>query len=85
MKFKKLPDSQKEITFKIFSLDDDETCNNLGKVIGIKYSRKFLQITGKEELNLKEIAKIIENTDNPRLPNPTHHKNRLKKLGVIKK
>lgn len=83
MKINKLPFPNNEITFKIFSLDDDEVCNDLGKVIGVKYSRKFLQISGKKELNLKEIAKIIENKDNPRLPNPTHHKNRLKKLGLV--
>ena len=83
MKITNSPISKKEITFKIFSLDNDEVCNNLGKVIGTEYSRKFLQICGKKELNLKEIAKIIEKTDNPRLPNPTHHKNRLKKLGLI--
>ena len=83
MKIPNSPISKKEITFKIFSLDNDEVCNNLGKVIGTEYSRKFLQICGKKELNLKEIAKLIEKTDNPRLPNPTHHKNRLKKLGLI--
>jgi hypothetical protein len=68
--------------FIIFSLDDEEI-DNLGKVIGTKYSREFLKITQKEELNLKEIAKRVENNENPRLPNPTHHKNRLEKLGLI--
>ena len=71
-----------EEDFIVFSLDD-ENINNLGKVIGTKYSREFLKITQNEELNLKEIAKRIENNDNPRLPNPTHHKNRLEKLGLI--
>jgi len=66
----------------VFSLDDDDI-NNLGKVIGTKYSREFLKITQKKELNLKEIAKLVENNPNPRLPNPTHHKNRLEKLGLI--
>lgn len=69
--------------YVVFSLDDAEI-DNLGKVIGTKYSREFLKITQKKELNLKEIAKIVENNDNPRLPNPTHHKNRLEKLGLIK-
>jgi len=69
--------------FIIFSLDDIEI-DDLGKVIGTKYSRDFLKISQKEELNLKEIAKRVENTENPRLPNPTHHKNRLVKLGLIK-
>ncbi len=69
--------------FIIFSLDDKEI-DNLGKVIGTKYSREFLKISQKEELNLKEIAKRVENNPNPRLPNPTHHKNRLEKLGLIK-
>lgn len=68
--------------FIVFSLDDEEI-NNLGKVIGTKYSREFLKITQNDELNLKEIAKRIENNENPRLPNPTHHKNRLEKLGLI--
>lgn len=71
-----------ETDFIVFSLDD-ENINNLGKVIGTKYSREFLKITQTDELNLKEIAKRIENNDNPRLPNPTHHKNRLEKLGLI--
>lgn len=71
-----------EEDFIVFSLDDEEI-NNLGKVIGTKYSREFLKITQNDELNLKEIAKRIENNDNPRLPNPTHHKNRLEKLGLI--
>ncbi len=72
--------------FIIFSLDSDDEMNNLGKIIGTKYSREFLKITqniDNKELNLKEIAKIVEKTDNPRLPNPTHHKNRLEKLGLV--
>ncbi len=71
-----------EEDFIVFSLDD-ENINNLGKVIGTKYSREFLKITQNDELNLKEIAKRIENNDNPRLANATHHKNRLEKLGLI--
>ncbi len=75
-------DPSDEEEFIIFSLDD-ENIDNLGKVIGTKYSRELLKITQNKELNLKEIAKIIENNENPRLPNPTHHKNRLEKLGLI--
>ena len=74
--------NKSEENFIVFSLDDEEI-TNLGKVIGTKYSREFLKITQNDELNLKEIAKRIENSDNPRLPNPTHHKNRLEKLGLI--
>ncbi len=69
--------------FIVFSLDDDDI-DDLGKVIGTKYSREFLKVTQNDELNLKEIAKIVENNENPRLPNPTHHKKRLEKLGLIK-
>ncbi len=75
-------DLEDDDDYVVFSLDDLEI-DNLGKVIGTKYSREFLKITQKEELNLKEIAKIIENNDNPRLANATHHKNRLEKLGLI--
>jgi len=78
----KFGNNKSEENFIVFSLDDEEI-NNLGKVIGTKYSREFLKITQNDELNLKEIAKRIENNDNPRLPNPTHHKNRLEKLGLI--
>lgn len=72
--------------FIIFSLENDEQMDDLGKIIGTKYSREFLKVTQNienKELNLKEIAKIVENTENPRLPNPTHHKNRLEKLGLV--
>ena len=79
---KVIDDDPNEEEFIIFSLDD-ENIDNLGKVIGTKYSRELLKITQNKELNLKEIAKIIENNENPRLPNPTHHKNRLEKLGLI--
>jgi hypothetical protein len=71
-----------EDDFVVFSLDD-ENIDNLGKVIGTKYSREFLKVTQSEELNLKEIAKRVENNPNPRLPNPTHHKNRLRDLGLV--
>jgi hypothetical protein len=78
----KFGNNKSEENFIVFSLDDEDI-TNLGKVIGTKYSREFLKITQNDELNLKEIAKRIENNDNPRLPNPTHHKNRLEKLGLI--
>ncbi len=68
--------------YVVFSLDGEEM-NDLGKVIGTKYSRDFLKITQTETLNLKEIAKRVEQNENPRLPNPTHHKNRLEKLGLV--
>lgn len=70
--------------FIVFSLENDDQMDDLGKVIGTKYSREFLKITQNKQLNLKEIAKLIEKTENPRLPNPTHHKKRLEKLKLIK-
>lgn len=68
--------------FIVYSLDD-ENINNLGKTISVKYARDFIKICQNDQLNLKEIAKRIEQNDNPRLPNSTHHKNRLQKLGLI--
>ena len=68
--------------FVVFSLDDDDI-DDLGKVIGTKYAREFLKVIQCEELNLKEIAKKVENNVNPRLSNTSHHKNRLEKLGLI--
>jgi len=77
------PDNQ-ENGLVIFSIDD-ENIEELGKILSIKYSLDFYSITLDTELNLKEIAKKIANDENPRLPNATHHKDRLLKVGLIKK
>lgn len=69
--------------FIVFSLDD-ENIMDLGKVIGTQYSREFLKITQRESLNLQKIAEKIANNKKFRLSNATHHKKRLKKIGLIK-
>lgn len=69
--------------FKVFSLDDKNIID-LGKVIEIEYSREFLKITQHETLNLQKIAKKIAKNKQFRLSNATHHKKRLKKIGLIK-
>jgi len=69
--------------FIVFSLDSEDIID-LGKVIETKYSREFLKITQKESLNLQKIAEKIMNNKKVRLSNATHHKKRLKKIGLIK-
>ncbi len=82
---KEKPDDEKdESGLAIFSLDD-ENIDELGKILSIKYSRDFYAVTLDGEFNLKEIAKKVSNDDNPRLPNATHHKDRLLKTGLIKR
>ena len=69
--------------FVAFSLDD-KNIMDLGKVIQIEYSREILKITQHETLNLQKIAKGIAKNNKFRLSNATHHKKRLKKIGLIK-
>jgi len=71
-----------ELGVAIFSLDD-ETIEELGKVLSTEYSREFYAITLDGEYNLKEIAKQVSEDENPRLPNATHHKDRLLRIGLI--
>ena len=67
----------------IYSLEDPRI-EELGKVLSANYSRELYAITLKGEFNLKEIAKQISDTENPRLPNATHHKDRLLRIGLIR-
>ena len=75
-------DLKDEDILAIYSLVDPNIAE-LGKVLSAKYSREFYAITLKDEFNLKEIAKQISDTENPRLPTATHHKDRLLRIGLI--
>ena len=75
-------DEIEELGVAIFSLDD-ETIEELGKVLSTEYSREFYAITLDGEYNLKEIARQVSDEENPRLPNATHHKDRLLRIGLI--
>ena len=75
-------DDLDEDIIAIYSLEDPRI-EELGKVLSAKYSRELYVITLKDEFNLKEIAKQISETENPRLPNATHHKDRLLRIGLI--
>ena len=76
-------DLKDEDIIAIYSLKDPRI-EELGKVLSANYSRELYAITLKGEFNLKEIAKQISETENPRLPNATHHKDRLLRIGLIK-
>jgi len=76
-------DDLDEDIIAIYSLEDPKI-EELGKVLSAKYSRDLYAITLKGEFNLKEIAKQISDTENPRLPNATHHKDRLLRIGLIR-
>lgn len=67
---------------KIFGLTD-ERMQEIGQILRTPKSRQILQILSTQELNAKEIGKIIDNDDNPRLPNLHHHLNKMMSVGLI--
>jgi len=68
---------------KIFGLTD-KRMQEIGQILRTPKSRQILQILSTQELNAKEIGKIIDNDDNPRLPNLHHHLNKMMNVGLIK-
>ena len=67
---------------KIYSLDDPHMLE-LGQVIKTMKSKNMFQILATKELHAKEIGKIIDNEDNPRLPNLHHHLNKMVEIGLL--
>lgn len=67
---------------KIFGLTDKKM-QEIGQILRTPKSRQILQILSTQELNAKEIGKIIDNDDNPRLPNLHHHLNKMMNVGLI--
>ena len=62
----------------------DERMQEIGQVLKTPKSRKIYQILMNRELHTKEIGIIIDNEPNPRLPNLTHHLQKMTKIGMIK-
>ena len=67
---------------KIFGLTD-KRMQEIGQILRTPKSREILHILSTQELNAKEIGKIIDNDDNPRLPNLHHHLNKMMNVGLI--
>lgn len=55
----------------------------LGQVIKTFKSKKMFELLAEKELHAKEIGKILDNDDNPRLPNLHHHLNKMVEIGIL--
>ena len=66
----------------IFS-NTDTRMKELGQILKTPKSRKIYQILMDKELHTKEIGIILENSENPRLPNLTHHLKKMTKIGLL--
>ena len=67
---------------RIFS-NDDERLQKVGQILSTPKSRKIYGLLIDNELNAKEIGKIIDNDDNPRLPNLIFHLDKMVDVGLL--
>ena len=66
----------------IFAITDARM-KELGQIFKTPKSRKIYQILMDKQLHTKEIGMILENHENPRLPNLTHHLKKMTKIGML--
>ena len=67
---------------KIFS-NDDEKLQKVGQILSAPKSRKIYGLLINQQLNAKEIGKIIDKEENPRLPNLIFHLDKMVDVGLI--
>ena len=67
---------------KIYS-NDDEKMQKIGQILTAPKSRKIYRILINQSLNAKEIGKLIDNTENPRLPNVIFHLEKMVDAGLL--
>lgn len=67
---------------KIYS-NDDEKMQKIGQILSAPKSRKIYGLLIDKSLNAKEVAKIIDNTENPRLPNVIFHLEKMVDAGLL--
>ena len=75
-----LMDSYDEV--KIYP-NNDERMHKLGQIRASEKSRKIYHVLTERELSAKEIGKIIDNEENPRLPNIIFHLNKMTEIGLL--
>ena len=63
--------------------NNDERIHELGQILRTPYSRKIFHLLSDKELHAKEIGKIINQEENPRLPNLIHHLNKMVSVGLL--
>lgn len=67
---------------KIFAITDARM-KELGQILKTPKSRRIYQILMEKQLHTKEIGIILDNDENPRLPNLTHHLKKMTKIGML--
>lgn len=67
---------------KIFS-NDDEKMQKVGQILTSPKSRKIYGILIDCELNAKEVGKLVDNDENPRLPNLIFHLDKMVDAGLL--
>lgn len=67
---------------KIYA-NNDERMRQLGNILSTAKSRKIYQLLIENELNAKEIGKLLEQDENPRLPNLIYHLDKMVKVGLL--
>ena len=75
-------EKQIENSLKIYS-NDDEKMQQVGQILSSPKSRKIYGILITRQLNAKEIGKIIDNDENPRLPNLIFHLDKMVDAGLL--
>jgi len=75
---------EKIVILKIYS-NMDEQMTLLGQILTVPKSRKIYSLLIEQELTIKEIGKIIDNEENPRLPNLFYHLHKMVNIGLVRK
>ena len=70
------------MTLKIIA-NDDVTLKQIGQVLASNTSRKIYNILVEDELNSKEIGKIVQNTEKPRLNILSFHLKKMVECGMV--
>lgn len=75
-------DESNDDFIKIYS-NTDARMKELGQTLKTPKSRKIYQILMDKQLHTKEIGMILDQEENPRLPNLTHHLKKMTKIGLL--
>lgn len=67
---------------KIYS-NDDMILKQIGQILSSEKSRRIYGVLIDCELNAKEVAKLIDNEENPRLPNIIFHLDKMVNAGML--
>lgn len=66
-----------------FSLDESDRLQIIGTILSTKKGRAIYSLLIDKEMHAREIAKIIENNQNPHLPGIKYHLIKMVKCGLI--